>query len=194
MYEYRMYEIFQHELLKDEKILWTGQPETSVLFTKADIYLVPFSLLFGGFAIFWEMSVLFMKDESGQGAPIFFLLFGIPFVLIGLYLIFGRFIWKNFKKKRTYYAVTDKRVIVVTKTFSENIIAEFIDRIPSISKTISSAGIGSIRFGNTSWMVSMYGNTGVDFFGTFYGQEVPVFYDIKEVDKVYNMVNELRRK
>jgi len=41
----QFYEVFKEELLKDEKILWSGQPETSVLFTSADIFLVPFSLL-----------------------------------------------------------------------------------------------------------------------------------------------------
>lgn len=190
----QLYQVFQGDLLKDENILWTGQPETSILFTRADIFLVPFSLLWGGFALFWEMSVLFIKDKSGQGPPIFFSLFGIPFVLMGLYFIFGRFIWKNFKKKRTYYAVTDKRVIVITKTFSKSIVAEFIDRIPGINKTVGLSGIGSIRFGNTSWVVAMYGNTGMDFFGAFYGQDIPVFYDIKDADRVYNMVSELRNK
>lgn len=38
-----MNELFQEDLLKDEKILWTGQPETTVLFTGADVFLVPFS-------------------------------------------------------------------------------------------------------------------------------------------------------
>jgi len=71
-----MNELFQEDLLKDEKILWTGQPETTVLFSGADVFLVPFSLLWGGFAIFWELSVLFMKGKSGEGAPIFFALFG----------------------------------------------------------------------------------------------------------------------
>ena len=52
-----MNELLNDELLKDEQILWSGQPETSVVFTNADIF-VPFSLLWGGFAVFWELMAL----------------------------------------------------------------------------------------------------------------------------------------
>jgi hypothetical protein len=188
------YNLFKDEILKDEKILWSGQPETSVIFTNADIFLIPFSLLWGGFSIFWEVGVLSTKGKSGQGAPFFFPLFGIPFVLIGLYFIFGRFIYKNFKKKRTYYALTNKRVIILTNTFGKNVQAEFIDRIASMNKTVRANGIGTIRFGSSNLMFTMYGNTGMDSFGSFYGQDVPVFYDIKDVNKVYDIVNGLRKQ
>jgi len=189
-----MQELFQEELIKDEHIMWTGQPDTSVVFTRADIFLIPFSLFWGGFAIFWEVTVLFARNKAGGGPPAFFALFGMIFVVLGLHFILGRFIWKNFKKKRTYYAVTNKRVIVLTKTFGKNIQAEFIDRIPGINKSIRSNGIGTVRFGNSNMMSAMYGNTGLDCFGSFYGQDLPVFYDIKDADRVHGIVNELRNK
>jgi len=161
-------QLFQKELQKDEKILWCGQPELSMLFTKRDAFLIPFSVMWGGFAIFWEASVI------RGGAPFFFALWGIPFVVIGLYLIFGRFFYKNEKKKHTHYAVTDKRLLIISK---DNLQEVYINTIPAINKTIGANGIGTIQFGNPNVYSTMYANTGMDFFGSYYGKDVPSFYN-----------------
>lgn len=181
-----MTELFKDELIKDEEILWYGQPDESVIFSGSDLFLVPFSILWGGFALFWEFTVI------TSSAPVPFCLFGIPFVIIGLYFIFGRFIYKGIKKKHTYYAVTNQRVLILTTLFNKNLQAEFIRQIPSINKSVRSDSKGTIKFGSSFFFTGMYGNTGLDFFGSSYGKDVPTFYDIEEVEKVSKMVNELR--
>jgi hypothetical protein len=127
-----------------------------------------------------------------MGTPFFFRLFGIPFVIIGLYFIFGRFIYKGIKKKHTYYAVTNQRVLILTSLSNKNVQAEFIKQIPCINKSVRSDGKGTIKFGNSLFFKGMYGNSGMDFFGSSYGKDVPIFYDIEEIERVYRLVNELR--
>lgn len=67
-------DVFQNRLSRDEQLLWVGQPRQGMFLRPIDGMLIPFSLLWGGFAIFWEARVLL------SGAPWFCA--GIPFVLV----------------------------------------------------------------------------------------------------------------
>ncbi len=190
-----MDDVITEELLEGEKIIWKGKPNSKVLFTSSDIFLVPFSLLWGGFAIFGESMVLgvgLFSDKAPAVAIIPFALFGIPFVLAGLYLIFGRFIYKKKKKERTIYAVTNKRILAITNMFGKNIQAEYIDKIPSINISEKNDGNGTIKLGNSHFATGMYENTGMDFLSGFYGKNPLALYDIDDVKKVYNQLNILR--
>jgi len=192
----RLHQLLQGELQPGEEIVASGQPNLSVHFTKSDGFLIPFSIFWCGFAIFWELSVLGIFNDPGNGgaAPLSFTLFGLPFVCIGLYFVFGRFIYKSYKKKHTYYVVTNKRVMVINDLRNKKITAAFIYQIPNINKTVRSDGVGTIIFGNASQIQLMYGNTGMDGFGSYYGVPVPVFYDVDEADKVYQTVVQIQHE
>lgn len=166
-----------------EKLLWIGQPDPSRHFDRSDRFLIPFSILWGGFAIFWEAGVV----AAGWG---FGILWGIPFVAMGLYFMAGRFFVKARKKRRTYYVVTDRRVFSVERGGPTR--ASFISLIPTINANIRDDGSGSVSFGNSSWLQESYANSGMDFFARGYGPEAVSFYDIREAREVVNLVNELR--
>ncbi len=189
----------QSELLAGERLLWTGQPDPRVIFERVDIFLVPFSLLWGGFALVWEAGVLGL-GVFGEGhrsaVPWFFVLWGIPFVLVGLYFIAGRFFYKAWRKRRTYYALTNKRALVLVEGRGRALRACFLSAVPTINKSVRSSGVGTITFGNTSW-ASMYDNTGMDFFGAMgaLGADSTVrFNDVRDADRVYGLAMAARKE
>ena len=196
--ELNISEIFRSELLPNEKIEWTGQPDPSKHFTKQDIFLVPFSLLWGGFAFCWEAGVLGPILKSGSHKDpmdIIFPLFGLPFIIVGIYFIFGRFIYKAWRKRHTFYAITNLRIIIVTSTRSKEVSAIYLRDIPIINKMIGSDGVGSIIFGNIMVKsIGSYGNTDLEWFGSRSGPLPPAFYDIHDADSVYELVNRLRNQ
>ncbi len=49
-----------------------------------------------------------------MGAPDSFLLFGLPFVVIGLAVTLGPCIWQILRYRNTEYVITDKRIIIQT--------------------------------------------------------------------------------
>ena len=70
------------ELSGRETLVWTGQLLRRVIFHARDWFAIPFSLMWGGFAVFWEMGVTGHVGARGVGgAPSFMQLWGVPFVL-----------------------------------------------------------------------------------------------------------------
>jgi hypothetical protein len=139
------------QLSSGEKVLWSGQPKQGVIVRGADAFMIPFSLMWGGFAIFWEASVL------KSGAPGFFALWGIPFVLIGLYLIFGRFFFEAKQRARTFYAVTNERIIIVSGVFNRKVKSLNLRTLSDLSLSEGKEDEGTITFGGGSPLSSMFG-------------------------------------
>ncbi|BDS13433.1 hypothetical protein [Aureispira anguillae] len=129
-------EVYRH-LNEKEQLIWAGRPKQKIIFEAADGCLIPFSLIWGGFAIFWEIMAI------TTNAGILLILFGIPFVLIGLYGIFGRFIHKSWVRKRTFYGVTEQRIIVVrnNRVYSTN-----LSQISDIQVNEDKDGSGTLIF------------------------------------------------
>ncbi|MBR4880343.1 MAG: hypothetical protein IKU19_00310 [Clostridia bacterium] len=135
---YNEYDFCQKFLVNDEYILWRGKPEAGNIFTSQDLFMIPFSILWCGFAVFWFVSSIL------SGAPIFFSCFGLPFVAVGLSLVFGRFIHTAYLRKRTVYVVTNKKII---RQRGGKVDTLSLDNLPPMTLVAHKNGNGTIRFG-----------------------------------------------
>lgn len=180
----------QPELTPGETILWSGQPANRIVFHKQDAMLIPFSFLWGGFAIFWEAQVLGTGHHNAGGVSTFMSLWGIPFVVAGQYLIWGRFLYAAWRKKQTYYAVTNRRVIAVQGRGSRRVASAFLENLPGLAKEAISNGAGTLRFSQT--ISGVNGNRGFGPWDPMALSDSPNFIDIDDVDSVYRLVSEGR--
>lgn len=124
-------------LAPGESILWRGKPEKGHLFHSGDALMIPFSIAWCGFAIFWFVTAL-------MNAPLPFALFGVPFVCVGLYITVGRFFHTSSLRKRTAYVITTQKVIRRRGNKIDMLDAK---TMPSIYVTAHTDGTGTIQFG-----------------------------------------------
>lgn len=133
---------FQGRLLPRERILWTGAPARGLLFSGRDALMIPFSLVWCGFAVFWTYTA------ARQGAPLFFDVWGAMFVCIGLFLVFGRFALDAWLRRRMSYAVTNRRILIQRGAPFSKFTSIDIERLPDVQMEGERAGRGNLRFGS----------------------------------------------
>jgi hypothetical protein len=131
------------QLLPGERVLWTGRPSPGLVLRPVDAFLIPFSLLWGGFALFWNIGVW------TTGAPHIFKLWGLPFLVAGLYVTVGRFFVDTKLRQRLTYAVTDRRVLIVKDRASLTTTSLDLRRLPALELAERPNGFGTIRFGSS---------------------------------------------
>ena len=85
----------------DESVLWKGTPLKTHLIGKKDGYMIPFSIVWFSFAVFWEANVISGAIKNGTWILSPFALFGMAFVVLGLYITVGRFIHKRILRSKT---------------------------------------------------------------------------------------------
>ncbi len=161
MYSQRTPDLLRPYLLPGERLLWSGQPKQGLALSASDALLIPFSLLWGGFAIFWNVGVWSFPD-TGEGGPNWlFRLWGLPFLVAGVYLIIGRFIHDAALRKNAAYGVTDQRVLLIGGLSSTKLSSLDIRRLPKLDLTEHRDGTGTIAFeggGSMLWSAGGFGH------------------------------------
>jgi len=166
-------------LLPAEKLVWSGRPPTGLLFRKTDVFLIPFSLLWLGFACFWEFTAY------SSGAPVFFLIFGGAFVTIGLFITLGRFVYDMLLRGNTIYALTNERVLILAGLFNRSLRSLSLKNLPQAALDLTNDGRGTITFGvpgTFGYPMNTPGWPGIGRMG------IPMFERIENANEVYKMI------
>lgn len=134
----------KRELAADEKVLWEGRPPEGIRLREIDIFLIPFSVLWGGFAIAWEVAAI-----TSMNAPLLGIVWGIPFVTMGLYLMVGRFFHDAARRRRVFYAVTARRILIVETMLSRKVTALNLEALGEVSYEDGWTGINTVTLGRS---------------------------------------------
>jgi hypothetical protein len=148
---------FQRYLFAGERILWSGQPKQGIAFSRSDLLAIPFSLMWGGFAMFWNYEVWTSLPDKGAADGWFFKLWGLPFLAVGLYLIAGRFFYDAWVRNHSHYAVTNDRVLILRTSPTPKLISRDIQSLPMFELTEHRDGTGTIVFDSEDVGYSMFG-------------------------------------
>jgi len=185
----------RHELAPEEKLIWSGQPRQGIFLRGSDAFLIPFSLMWGGFAIFWEVmaagALLATEERPPMGIGIIFPLFGLPFVLVGLYLILGRFFVDARQRAKTFYGLTNERAVIVSGLLGRKVKSLNLRTLTDISLSEKAGGRGTISFGPAHPLASWLGGSSWPGGGMY---APPSFQEIQDAKKVYDMIREAQHK
>jgi hypothetical protein len=176
--------VFASYGIAPEELLWTGRPPAGIRLRRADIYLIPFSLMWAGLAILWESAALIGH------APWFFRLWGIPFVVVGLYISVGRFFWDSYRRGKTWYGLTADSALILIEGSRRSLQRLYLPSVSSIGLDLSANGTGTISFGDVParWFAGEGWN------GWSGGPLVPSFEGIPDAQQVYELCGGSQRR
>ena len=166
----------------DETLLWVGKPRKGLIFRLSDFYLIPFSIFFFGFSIFWI-------KQASMGSRIF-ALFGVPFFIIGIILVFGRFFIDANYRANTIYGLTENRLIIKSGIYSKSIKSLNIRKLNIIELVENKDGTGNISIGAKDSYLDM-GN-GMDWASGDRANVNMEIERIKNARKVYSQIIEIQ--
>jgi hypothetical protein len=132
---------FGAHLETGEDILWVGRPLQGLVVRNSDAFLIPLSAIWCAGVANWAWEVFTL------GAPLDFKIIGVVGTLIGIYILFGRFLVDAHFRGRSYYAVTTRRALVIGGVSGRNIASFGYPDKKDLSLALASDDRATVRFG-----------------------------------------------
>jgi hypothetical protein len=170
------------ELSAGETLIWAGRPQRGIKLRDIDAFLLPFGAIWCAFLI---PPFLFANRD---GSALFYIL---PFamLILGLYFAFGSLPVDAYRRRRTFYGLTNERVVIVAGLFRRHVKTLLIGSLSDLSLDAKADGSGTITLGPTLawnlklvWMMPGFGGLRT------------AFEFIDDATTVYGLVREAHAK
>lgn len=132
-------------LAPGEQLLWAGRPKQGFAVRALDFWVVPFMICWSSAVV---LSFFGLIRQEGQ-LTLSMIAVMVPILLLGVYMLLGRF-WIDAKaRSKTFYGVTSQRVIIIDGLISQQIHSIILKEILEVQFTHRSDGTGTLEFFTT---------------------------------------------
>ncbi len=100
------FQFFSPYMESGEYVLWQGKPGKGNFFSSINWAIVVFSLFWLCFSLCWEAAAI------ASGAPVFFAFFGLPFIIIGVLMLYNGLFRHAGRRGKSLYLITNRRILV----------------------------------------------------------------------------------
>lgn len=175
------YEAVRAELSSNEKMIWTGRPYSGFRLRPIDALLIPISFVW---AIFVSFGSVLMLIKNG---PVLFLFFAAGIIVVAIYVTVGRFIHDIIRRRRIIYALTDKRILIVSGSKMKSV---HLSDARSLEFKLHRDGLATVKFGPSPSIFASGG--GLQRWGAWTGAPaVPTLEMIEDGERVYQEIKRL---
>jgi hypothetical protein len=168
---------------RGERIIWSGGPRQGLMLRGIDAFAIPFAVVWTSIPLFGVWTVL----RGPQANPVA-LLPALLFVVIGFYLLVGRFFVDAAQRRRTFYALTNERILIVSGLLSRDVRSLALRTLDQVDVSARTSGQGTISFGR-----SMFGSFALPGWPGMKGYQPPMFEMIPDVAAVAKRIRDAQR-
>ncbi len=196
-------ELWQDILQEDETLIWNGDPQQGFIFRRSEILFTPLAILLFVLAAAWEfyavstLATALQFNDLPLWIPvvlIFMTCTAFPFVLLGLFLLVGRFFYDRQRRMRTHYALTNRRVIILSGLFKKQRACSVeLQNIEKLSLHVHRNHTGSIRFRSDTllWWLLVGPHWWLPLWTDVEVYQPPVLERIKQAGEVFKQIQEV---
>jgi hypothetical protein len=188
--------ILRPKLDADERLLWCGQPRKKKRLHLSDVVVCLFVLVWSAFFAVGMVSLFTQETEpEAQQGELWELAIQILgtiilglFLLVGLAVLFWHFWVRRQAWRKTYYGVTNRRIIIVSGVFEQSVKSIFLRTLTVVTLTEQRHGVGTITFSQDApWYFDYH------VWPVLGDGMIAAFQLIDRVGEVYNVIMQAQR-